>query len=185
MGYPETSPTLAARRWRSLRRALSIDPETFPYMKLRRAIAAWRWLGANFTILCWINEGFRLPLLRDPPPFDAGNSIFQGEDLREWRRTLTKYLRLGALRPARRSSHVSRAFMVPKPDGTKRLIVDLRPLNQHLAERRLRMAGLRDLSYAIKPGDSLISWDIADAYFHVALHPSHVHFCTIRVNAWT
>ena len=72
--------------------------------------------------------------------------------------------------------------MVPKPDGTKRLIVDLRPLNQHLADRRLRMAGLRDLSYAIKPGDALISWDVADAYFHVALHPSHVRFCTIRVN---
>ena len=97
MGYPETCPALAARRWRSLRRALSIDPETFPYMKLCRAIAAWRWIGANFTILCWLNEGFKLPLLRDPPPFDAGNSVFQGEDLHEWCRTLTKYLRLRAL----------------------------------------------------------------------------------------
>ena len=141
MSRHETSPALAARRWRSLRRALSIDPETFPYVKMRRALAAWRWIGANLTILSWINEGFKLPLLRDPPPFDSGNSIFQGEDLRVWRRTLTKYLRLWALRPASHATHVSRAFMVPKPDGTKRLIVDLRPLNQHLADRRLRMAG--------------------------------------------
>ena len=77
----ETSPALVARRWRSIRRALSIDPEAFPYMRMRRALAAWHWIGANLTILAWINEGLRLLLIREPPPFDAGNSIFVGDDL--------------------------------------------------------------------------------------------------------
>ena len=40
MTCPETTPALAARQWRSLRRALSINPEDFPYMRLRRALAA-------------------------------------------------------------------------------------------------------------------------------------------------
>ena len=116
------------------------------------------------------------------PPIRRGNSIFTGDDLREWQRTLMKYLRLGALRLAAHSSHVSRAFMVPKPDGTKWLIVDLRPLNMHLANRRLRMVGLWDLAFHLPPGDHMIAWDVADAYFHVALFPSHVKYCTIRVN---
>lgn len=182
MTRPETTPALAARWWCSLQRALSINPEDFPYMRLNWALAAWRWIGANLTILSWINEGFRLPLLRDPPPFNAGNSTFVGEDLCQWRLTLTKYLRLGALCPARHLSHVSRAFMVPKPDGIKRLNIDLRTLNLHIANRHLRMAGLRDLAYSIKPGDSIILWNIADAYFHIAVHPRHVKFCTICIN---
>lgn len=72
--------------------------------------------------------------------------------------------------------------MVPKADGTKRLIIDLRPLNLHIADHHLRMAGLQDLAYSIRPGDYMISWDITDAYFHIALHPQLVKFCTIRVN---
>ena len=179
---PPASQRSAARRWRALKRALGIHPEDFPYIRLRRALPAWRTIGTNSTVLSWIQQGFRLPFHQPPWPFDQGNSIFTGEDLMAWNTTLTRYLRLGALRPAAHSSHISRAFMVPKPDGSRCLIVDLRPLNASIQDRRLRMQGLRHLANALTPGDSMMSWDIEDAYFHLALHPSHVRYCTIRVN---
>ena len=63
--------------------------------------------------------------METPPPFNMGNSIFMGDDLHEWWRTLTKYLQLGALRPTAHATHISQAFMALKPDGTKQLIIDL------------------------------------------------------------
>ena len=72
--------------------------------------------------------------------------------------------------------------MVPKSDGTKRLIINLYSLSRHIADRRLQMAGLQNHAYTIKLGDHMISCDNANAYFQIGLHPNHVKFCTIRVN---
>ena len=178
----ETSPAIARKRFRSLKRRLQINEETFPHNRLRAAISAWRFIGANLTILGWIHQGFKIPFISTPPPFDMGNSRFEGAALKQWEETLPHYLRLGALRPASYSSHVSWAFMIPKPDGTLRLIIDLRPLNAYIEDRRMKMQTLRDLEFNVHRGDWMVSWDIADAYFHVALRPEQVRFCTIRVN---
>ena len=43
--------------------------------------------------------------------------------------------------------------MVVKPDGTFRLIIDLKPLNAFLADRRLRKETLRDLEFNLQKGD--------------------------------
>ena len=86
----DTSLAQAARHWRLIKWALAINPEDFPFMGMRCALATWWWIGANLTVLSWINEGFHLPLVETPPPFNMVNSIFTGDDLNKWRRTLTK-----------------------------------------------------------------------------------------------
>ena len=72
--------------------------------------------------------------------------------------------------------------MIPKPDGTLGLIINLRPLNAYIEDRRMKMQTLRDLEFNVHRRDWMVSWDIADACFHMALRPEQVRFCTIHVN---
>jgi hypothetical protein len=58
----------------------------------------------------------------------------------------------GVLRAVEASRWVSRAFLVPKAEGSGwRLILDLREINAHCQTRKMKMETLRSLRLIAKP----------------------------------
>lgn len=65
--------------------------------------------------------------------------------------------------------------------GKPRLVVDYRVPNKHLSPRRFKYESLYDLAPQLRPGDSLISWDIKDAFYHLDLRPRDRTFLCFTV----
>jgi len=70
----------------------------------------------------------------------------------------------------------ARVFLVPKKGGKFRPVFNLKPLNAHVIKRQFKMATVRSVANAIRPGDFAVSLDLKDAYLHVPILPSHRRF---------
>ena len=68
---------------------------------------------------------------------------------------------------------VSRLFTVPKKDGSLRLVVNLRPLNNFIMKRRFKMEGVVLLKSLVQQGDWMISINLKDAYLSVVVAEEH------------
>lgn len=66
----------------------------------------------------------------------------------------------------------SRLFLVPKPGGRWRPVIDLSALNKFIRAPRFRMETAKNLRNAIEVGDWAVSLDLSDAYLHVPMHPA-------------
>jgi hypothetical protein len=70
-----------------------------------------------------------------------------------------------------------RVFPVPKSDGSYRLVVDARDLNQHLTVPHFRAEGLDTAASFVQHDDILLGWDLRDAYLTLPLHRDYRHLC--------
>ena len=67
--------------------------------------------------------------------------------------------------------YYSRLFMVPKPMKRRRPVIDLSMLNNHLHVPTFKMKTAESIRKLIRKGEWVTSIDLADAYFHVPIHP--------------
>uniref|UniRef100_A0A8C5PV42 ribonuclease H n=1 Tax=Leptobrachium leishanense TaxID=445787 RepID=A0A8C5PV42_9ANUR len=61
----------------------------------------------------------------------------------------------------------SRLFLVGKPDGSFRPILDLKSVNRFVRKERFRMDTIGSASRILRPGDFMVTLDLQDAYLHV------------------
>jgi len=158
--------------------------------RLRRRLDHWEEGGASPQVLSWIREGVRCPWLRGgpPPPFHHGESLLDATRAqREWLHAETeRCLASGAWEPATARSHVSRAFLVPKPSPPGappkwRLVVDLRELNRYCRGVGCEYETLRRLQRLARRGDWMISFDLQDGYHAIGIHPDHRRYFTFSL----
>ena len=74
----------------------------------------------------------------------------------------------------------SRLFLVPKKNGSWRPVIDLSALNQYVDIQTFKMETSASIRSSIRPGHWGVSLDLADAYFHVPIHPQsrkYLRFC--------
>ena len=108
------------------------------------------------------------PLTRKPMrPSEGGprTPVIQAE--------ISTLLQKGAIEPVifqDSPGFYSRLFVVPKPGGKWRPIIDLKALNNYLKVPRLKMESLQSIWAALLPQNYTISLDLQDAYFQVPIH---------------
>lgn len=61
--------------------------------------------------------------------------------------------------------------VVSNSKGKKRLVLDLRGVNQFLAERKFKYKGLNLIPDLCDQGDFFFTFDLKSAYHHVDIHP--------------
>jgi len=77
------------------------------------------------------------------------------------------------VRSTKSSGFYARVFLVPKKGGMFRPVFNLKPLNAHVVKRSFKMATVKSVANAIRPGDFAVSLDLKDAYLHVPILPAH------------
>lgn len=82
--------------------------------------------------------------------------------------------------PLSHASHVCRAFLVPKGD-IWRLVIDLRPLNKHCRAPPTTFETLKRVRTLGQPNDHLVSFDLADGFYAVGIHPSDRRYLQFQV----
>ena len=66
--------------------------------------------------------------------------------------------------------YYNRLFLVPKPDGSFRPIIDLKKLNQFIVVPSFKMETLFFIIAALQPQEWITKIDLKDAYHHIMVH---------------
>jgi len=148
---------------------------------VRENIAFWREMGAPPHVLRWIREGVRIDWTDGPPaPFHQGISRIKPEH-REWLTAeCDRCLLTGAFARATCFDYVSKAFVV-EHNGKKRLVFNLKHLNDYCVKRTCRFGSLAALRRTLHQGDLMWSVDLSDAYHHVGIYQGHQKYFTFAV----
>jgi len=145
-----------------------------PWERMSRSWKEWESLGASPWLLRTIRFGAQLPWdvnrpirrgIRTAYPLKPTEAAFANQEVQRW--VHEGFCRELGWEEARAIGTVVSAFVVP---GAKdRLVVDYSPHNESLLRRPFKMEQLSDLAPLLHPGDSLLKFDIKDAYYHVRL----------------
>lgn len=135
----------------------------------------WAKFFTNKTILEWIHNGYKIPLLSTPHQTNIPkNDNFTETEKQIICDSINDLLKIGAVsccKPAK-DQFLSKIFLVPKPDGTFRFILNLKSFNKHVLTYHFKMEDIRTAIKLITRDSYLASVDLKDAYFCLGIHPS-------------
>lgn len=132
------------------------------------------------SVHCW--TGYRLQFTIKPPKFNGVLvSIANGDAARILEDEITSLLSKYVIRVVPSEEiHLgfySRYFLIPKKGSSSLCpILDLQVLNRHLQKYTFRMLTHKVLCRSISTGNWFVTIDLADAYFHIVIHPPHRRF---------
>ena len=130
-----------------------------------------------------MGHGAKLQWKEGPPkPFHHGVSLrkedYVGNQKEFMDKEKERALATGAWEPATCTRYVSKVFLVPKPNGKWRLVMDFRWLNSHCREFKCRFETLKALQRLARRGDYMFSFDLQDGYHAIGIAPEDRKYFT-------
>lgn len=110
------------------------------------------------------------------------NLINSPQELKDCKQAIDKLLSFGAVRPCQDEDgqFISSFFLVDKPDGTKRFILNLKNLNKFIKTVHFKLEDIKLVAKLVSRGDYLAKLDLEDAYFLVYIHKESRKFLRFR-----
>ena len=135
----------------------------------------------------WLGHGVKPTWKNGPPrPFNHGVSLrdkdLVGNQPEFLKNETERALQVGAWEDATCDRYVSKCFLVPKPGGKWRLVMDFRWLNSHCVDRTCRFETLKLLQRIAKKGDYMFSFDLQDGYHAIGIAPEDRKYFTFNLN---
>ena len=107
--------------------------------RLRRHVQFWRSIGAPRYVLSVICEGYRLPFLQIPPPFTSQNNKSALDHSEFVNDAILELLNTARVMELYKPPHVVNPLSVSiRPNGKKRLILDLGYINNFLIQCKVK-----------------------------------------------
>ena len=152
---------------------------------MRSKLGTWKQHRAGRQVTSWLDQGYLCQWKRGAPrPFHQGKSFTKDlipSQLAFLETEKARCFATGAWEPGKCDKYVSKAFLVPKPGGKWRLVIDLRHLNSFCREEKTRFETLRKLKRMMNKGDWMVSFDLQDGYHCISIHPDHRKFMTFQL----
>ena len=164
------------------------DRESFPYSDpvgacLLHHWKVWRELGVDPRVVRVLRKGFSIKFLQPCPLTSVpGYSRMPSDPLKvavldEEVRQLTLKAAIEPV-PVGQACFHSHLFLVPKPGGKWRPVIDLKALNRTIDIPSFSMETPESIRALMRPGDWAVSIDLSDAYFHIPIRPRFRRFLT-------
>ena len=154
---------------------------------MRQHLPAWQELTCDHTILqCVI--GVKIEFKNNISPTCENiypqQACINTANISAVRAEIQKLLHKGVIKPSihEEGETISPIFVRPKKDGTYRLILNLKQLNEYVEYHHFKMDTLEAAIKLMKPGCYMASIDLKDAYYTVAVHFEPVRF--LRIFQW-
>ena len=134
-------------------------------------VEKWEEITDNKWVLSIVRHGFRIPFSKIPPLSSVPIRMSKSSSpfLREEIENLNKRAVERVQNPGTPGFY-SRIFLVPKKNGTLRLIIDLSLLNRYIKKESFKMETVKSVRQAMRLNDWAVSIDLTDAYLHVPIH---------------
>ena len=149
----------------------------------------WRELFPDQSwILSVVQEGLRISFLSPPPLLPCPQWIKVPRDpqkaqaLRAEVASLLEKQAIEKVVDVNTPGFYSHVFVVPKPGGRWRPIIDLSVLNKYIQAPKFRMETARAVKNSIKQNEFAVSLDLTDAYLHVPIHRATKKFLRFAID---
>lgn len=132
-------------------------------------------IGSPKPVINYIS-GYKLPFNSLPTQRSAVlANTFQKVCKLEMKTVVNNLLNLGAVElcSPSKGQFLSPIFLVPKPDGTKRFIFNLKSLNRHIINHHFKMEDIRTAINLMYPNCYMTTIDLKDAYYVIPVHKMH------------
>ena len=150
--------------------------------RLLGALKFWNDIHAPRFILDVIEYGYKLPLLQIPPPFTARNNSSALEQPAFVESAINDLVINGCVTEVFEVPIINPLSVSIQKSGKKRLILDLRHVNQFLYQCRFCCEDLSIAKEILNPGDFMFTFDFKSGYHHVEIFPEHRKYQSF---AWT
>ena len=157
----------------------SRPPDLVPGQRLKTFASRWKDFHTSPIIKKLVKFGYRMKFDHTPKlsvPREKFATHLPKEQMDVIRSSVAEFLEKKAVRKisykeaCQNPGFYSKLFAVPKPNGTWRMIIDMRRLNSHISKKRFKMQGIKDVRNALKKNMYGAVIDISDAYYHVSMH---------------
>ena len=143
--------------------------------RLKECIKFWKEaIEAPAYIIDCIQYGYKLPLISEPPRYQQSNSVsaFRHKDFVT--EAVAELLHHCCVKRTNTAPHIcSPLSVVVNQKGKKRLVINLRYLNQFLKKDSFKYEDLRTLLSMLKSQDYLFKFDLKSGYHHVEITEFH------------
>ena len=118
-------------------------------------------------------EGFEPKQLKNVQPYQMTQEVIIVDN------ELEKLIQKGVITRVReeREVYLSNIFLRPKKNGTFRLILNLKGLNEEIEYQKFKMETLESIVKLVRPNCFMASLDLSDAYYTVPVAPEHQKKC--------
>ena len=150
---------------------------------IQSCVRFWQSLTTDSFLLQFVSNCYEIEFNETPVQASVPRAIqFSPEETVTMDTELQTLLRFGVIVECDRSDgdFVSNVFLRPKPDGTSRVILNLRQLNDDVEYRHFKMASLQQALDFVNTNDYMAVIDWKFAYFScpVAVHHRKFHTFT-------
>ena len=141
--------------------------------RLKARVSQWAKMGASDYILQTLETGYKLPLLDTPEPrlFKNNKSALRNGDFVET--AINELLDTGRIIKLRTAPKVVNPLSVSENGDKKRLILDLRYVNQHLWKQHVKFEDFKTFKHFIKKGSYMFHFDFRSGYHHIDIFEEH------------
>ena len=152
--------------------------------RLKENVSFWKSeLAAPDAVVSIIETGYVLPLKSLPPPCVRRNQLSAKLHADFVQTSINELVTTGCVRHVENVPHVcSPLSVVENAVGKRRLVLNLRYLNQHLWKQKFKYEDLRTAMMYFNPGDYLFAFDLKSGYHHVDIAEVHHKFLGFEWN---
>lgn len=132
----------------------------------------WELITQDKKILSWI-KGYRIPFITRPTQIYTSSQIkWSKTEIDQIRVQINVLLEKGVINKCnhKKGQFLSSFFIVPKPDGSVRLILNLKKLNKFIHTEHFKIEDLKLVTRLLEKDYFLMSVDLQDAYYLVNVH---------------
>ena len=145
--------------------------------RLSNFVEGWKRITNDPYVLSIVAKEYRLRFTSPPLLRQTAWEIRSPQDPQEvlgMREQISLMLQKNAIKevPPDSPGFYSNVFLVRKPSGGWRPVIDLKNLNAHIHAPHFRMFTTSSVLSSVEKGDYAFKIDLQDAYFHVPIHPN-------------
>ena len=155
---------------------------TFIAGNISKYIDVWKKLTNDQSVLqmvkgCYLEIDHAFAQVSEPRelPFSKEESNFVDNEIK-------KLLGKGVIEESweQKDQFVSNIFLRPKKDGSFRMILNMKDLNESLEYHHFKMDSIQTCVYLMSPGSYMASLDLQDAYYSVPISGKHRKYLKFR-----
>lgn len=132
-------------------------------------------------ILDWV-KGYSIPFVSHPPTHDIPSTLRSDTESFIIQMEIRKMIQIGAISQCEYTDgqFISPIFVIPKPNGTYRFILNLKNLNNYVDTQHFKLEDIRTACKLMSPHCYMAKIDLRDAYFSLPLHPDSKKFLRFK-----
>ena len=164
-----------SRSWEAEEQGVTIQQIVDVQGRLKECIGFWtEVLQAPATVLGWIQNGYKLPLMYAPAPFEQRNHASAFNHQKFVTDSVKELLANRCIKEVKEKPFVcSPLSVVTNQEGKCRLVLNLRYLNQYLRKDRFKYEDLRIAMLMLNKNDFLFKFDLKSGYHHLDIFEPH------------